>query len=136
MQQNTSFLVVLLSFFSRMPTFFHEKFTHKNRNNNNNEYFERLTRRGPKRLHVLYKYILSKFNAYNMNAHTHARTHRLAHARNRETIGDKIIAIHAHFFRDLYAKLRAPWFSSVTPIFFGDVRMKRGKSAHNAVMSP
>ena len=26
-------------------------------NNNNNEYLERLTRRGPKRLHVLYKYI-------------------------------------------------------------------------------
>ena len=32
--------------------------------NNNNEYLERLTRTGPKRLHVLYKYILSKFNAY------------------------------------------------------------------------
>ena len=47
-----------------------------NSNNNNNEYLERLTRTGPKRLHVLYKYILSKFNAYNINAHTHARTHR------------------------------------------------------------
>ena len=44
-------------------------------NNNDNEYLQRLTRTGPKRLHVLYKYILSKFNAYNMNAHTH----RLAH---------------------------------------------------------
>ena len=43
--------------------------------NTNNEYLERLTRTGPKRLHVLYKYILSKFNAYNMNAHAHARTH-------------------------------------------------------------
>ena len=31
--------------------------------NNNNDYLERLTRTGPKRLHVLYKYILSKFNA-------------------------------------------------------------------------
>ena len=41
---------------------------------------ERLTRTGPKRLHVLYKYILSKFNAYNMNAHTHTHTHRLAYA--------------------------------------------------------
>ena len=51
--------------------------------NNNNEYLERLTLTGPKRLHVLYKYTLSKFNAYNMNAYTHARTHthRLAHAR-------------------------------------------------------
>ena len=38
--------------------------------NNNNEYLERLTRAGPKRLHDLYKYILSKFNAHNMNAHT------------------------------------------------------------------
>ena len=28
---------------------------------NNNEYLERLTRTGPQRLHVLYKYILSKF---------------------------------------------------------------------------
>ena len=43
--------------------------------NNNNEYLERLTRTGPKRLHVLYKHILSKFSAYNMNARTHARTH-------------------------------------------------------------
>ena len=53
--------------------------------NNNNEYLERLTRTGPKRLHALYKYILSKFNAYNMNARTHTRTHtqRLTHARTR-----------------------------------------------------
>ena len=36
-------------------------------NNNNNEYLERLARTGPKRLHALYKYILSNFNAYNMN---------------------------------------------------------------------
>ena len=49
-------------------------------NNNNNEYLEHLTRTGPKRLHVLFKYILSKFNACNINAHTHARTQRLAHA--------------------------------------------------------
>ena len=47
-------------------------------NNNNNEYLERLTRTGPKRLHVLYKYILSKFNAHT-HAHTHARTHRDSH---------------------------------------------------------
>ena len=51
--------------------------------NNNNEYLERLTRTGPKRLHVLYKYILSKFNVYNMNAHTRTHTHRIAHARTR-----------------------------------------------------
>ena len=57
------------------------------RDNNNNddddEYLERLTRTGPKRLHVLYKYILSKFNAFNMNAHTHARTHRDSHTHAR-----------------------------------------------------
>ena len=29
-------------------------------NNNNNEYLERLTRTGPKRLHVLYKYVFVK----------------------------------------------------------------------------
>ena len=33
---------------------------------------ERLTRTGPKRLHTLYMYVLSKCNAYNMNTHTHA----------------------------------------------------------------
>ena len=43
--------------------------------NNNNEYFERLTRLGPKHLHILYKYILSKFNAYNMTVHTRTHTH-------------------------------------------------------------
>ena len=42
---------------------------------NNNEYLERLTRTGPKRLHILYKYILSKFNAYSMNLHTHTHMH-------------------------------------------------------------
>ena len=44
-----------------------------------NQYLERLTRTGPKRLHVLYKYILSKFNAYNMNAHTHMHAHTHTH---------------------------------------------------------
>ena len=47
-------------------------------NNNNNDYLERLTHTGPKRLHVLYKYILWKFNAYNMNAHMHAHTQTTA----------------------------------------------------------
>ena len=54
-----------------------------NNNNNNNECLERLTRTGPKRLHVLYKYILSKFNAYKMNVHTHARTHTDSHTHAR-----------------------------------------------------
>ena len=36
---------------------------------NNNEYLERLTRTGPKRLRILYKYIvLSKFNAVLVTA--------------------------------------------------------------------
>ena len=50
--------------------------------NNNNEYLdlECLTSMGPKCLHIFYKYILSKFNAYNMNAHTRIHTHRLARA--------------------------------------------------------
>ena len=48
-------------------------------NNNNNDYLERLTRTGPKRLHVLYKLTLSKVNAYNMNAHTHTHTHAHTH---------------------------------------------------------
>ena len=50
---------------------------------NNNDYLERLTRSGPKRLHVLYKYILSKFNAYNMKAHTHTHAHTQTHTRTR-----------------------------------------------------
>ena len=47
-------------------------------NNNNNEYLEHLTHTGAKRLHILFKYILSKFNVYNMNAHarTHTHTHQ------------------------------------------------------------
>ena len=51
--------------------------------NNNNEYLERLTHTGPKRLHVLYKYILSKFNVYNMNAHTHTYAHTDSHTHTR-----------------------------------------------------
>ena len=47
-------------------------------NNNNNEYLERLTRTGPKRLHVLYKYIFVKIqNSIHttwMHAHMHAHT--------------------------------------------------------------
>ena len=52
-----------------------------NANNNNNEYLERLIRTAPKRLHVLYKYTLSKFNANNMNARARAQTHTHTHAR-------------------------------------------------------
>ena len=54
-----------------------------NNNNNNNEYLQCLTHAGCERLHVLYKYILSKFNAYNMNAHTHMHAHIQAHTRTR-----------------------------------------------------
>ena len=55
--------------------------SNQNFNNISNEYLERLSRTGPKSLPILYKYILSKFNAYNMNAHTHTctRTHRRTH---------------------------------------------------------
>ena len=51
--------------------------------NNNNEYLECPTHTGPKRLHVLCKYILSEFNTYNMNVHTCTHIHRLAHAHTR-----------------------------------------------------
>ena len=52
-------------------------------NNNNNEYLERLTRTGPKCLHVLYKYIFVKIQCIqhecthtdsHMHAHTHTQT--------------------------------------------------------------
>ena len=39
-------------------------------NHNNHEYLQRLTCTGPNRLHILGKYRLSKFRAYNINAHT------------------------------------------------------------------
>ena len=51
-------------------------------NNNNNEYLERPTRTGPKRLHVLYKYIFVKIQCIQHECtHTRTHTHRLAHAR-------------------------------------------------------
>ena len=50
-------------------------------NNNNNEYLERLTRTGPKRLHVLYKYIFVKIQCVQHECtHTRMHTHRLADA--------------------------------------------------------
>ena len=53
-------------------------------NNNNNEYLERLTRTGPKRLHVLYKYIFVKIQCIQHGCnHTRTHTHRLAHERMR-----------------------------------------------------
>ena len=49
-------------------------------NNNNNEYLERLTHTGPKRLHVLYKYIFVKIQCIqHERKHTRMHTHRLAH---------------------------------------------------------
>ena len=52
--------------------------------NNNNEYFERLTHTDPKRLHVLYKYILVKIQCLqHESTHTRTHKHRLAHARTR-----------------------------------------------------
>ena len=58
---------------------------------NNNEYLECLTCTGPKRLHILYEYILSKFNAYNMNAHTHPHTHT-----HTETCTCMCVLMHTH----------------------------------------
>ena len=52
-----------------------------NNSNNNNEYLEHLTCTGSKRLHVLYKYTLSKFNAcMHTHMHTHTDSHTHAHA--------------------------------------------------------
>ena len=50
-------------------------------NNNNNEYLQRLTRTGPKRLHVLYKYIIIVKIQRIQHECTHKRTHthRLAY---------------------------------------------------------
>ena len=43
---------------------------------NNNEYLERLTRTGPKRLHVHYKYIFVKIQCTQHECtHTHMHTH-------------------------------------------------------------
>ena len=55
-------------------------------NNNNNEYLERLTRTGPKCLHVLYKYIFVKIQCIqhecthtDSHMHAHTRTHTHTH---------------------------------------------------------
>ena len=77
-----------------------------NNNNNNNEYLERLTRTGPQLLHILHKYILSKFNAYNMNAHAHTHTcrhtHRLTHA-----LTDSHTCTHIHTYIHTHTHTRA-----------------------------
>ena len=44
-------------------------------NNNDNEYLERPTRTGPKRLDTLYKYCQNSTHATSAKAHTHTHTH-------------------------------------------------------------
>ena len=51
--------------------------------NNNNEYLERLTRTGPKRLHVLYKYVIILKIQRIQHECTHKRTHAHAHTQTR-----------------------------------------------------
>ena len=73
--------------------------------NDNNEDLERLTNAGPKRLHVLYKYILSKFTAYNINTHTHAhaytqtRAHTHVHTHTHK---------HTHTYTNTYTQTHTP----------------------------
>ena len=52
-------------------------------NNNNDEYLQRLTRTGPKRLHVLYKYIYIVKIQRIQHECTHARTHTDLHTHAR-----------------------------------------------------
>ena len=80
--------------------------------NNNNEYLECRTRTGPKRLHVLYKYILSKFNAYNMNAHTHmhAHTHTPVAYQGNET-EEKVFKKRKVFKEDLKELTEVEWWT-------------------------
>ena len=78
-KQKTTFLFFIFDIcFSRPTPIYHrfranyhgDKIIQSNlREAINNVYLERLTRTGPKRLHILYMYILSKFNAYNTNTH-------------------------------------------------------------------
>ena len=87
--------------------------------NNNNEYLERLTRTGSKRLHILYKYILSKINAYNMNAHTHTRMHTDSHTHTHQSHISHQPTLTAHtwlmgwckssFFVEFYLPSCFPW---------------------------
>ena len=70
---------VLLFCFSQYHHSQHQGQGHQNQfmlYNNNNKYLERLTCTGPKRLHVLYKYILVKIQCIQHECtHTHACTH-------------------------------------------------------------
>ena len=52
---------------------------------NNNEYLERPTRTGPKRLHVLYKYKIQCIQHGCARAHTHTHTHTHTHKHARPT---------------------------------------------------
>ena len=65
-----------------------------NTNNNNNEYLERLTCTGPKRLHVLYKYIFVKIQCIQhectrTQTHTRMRTHTQYRRRGKTTIREQ-----------------------------------------------
>ena len=67
------------------------------------EYLERLTRTGPRRLHVLFKYILSKFSAYNMNAHAHTQTRTRTH-KHTHTHQSQIRAIRTMSLKTRFSK--------------------------------
>ena len=74
--------------------------TETERNNNNNEYLKRLTRTGPKRLHVLYKYIVKIQRIQHlMHTHTHAHTHTKT-KRQRETKTDRQTDRHRQTSRE------------------------------------
>ena len=80
-----------------------------NVNNNNVEYLERLTRIGPKRLHVLYKDIFVKIQCVQYEC-THA--HRLANSRTRahantHTHTHTHARTHAHTYTHSHTRARA-----------------------------
>ena len=83
-----------------------------NNNNNINEYFvERPTSTGPKRLHVLYKYILSKFNIQHECTHTRTHTHtrtRTAARAHTHTVTLSLLHTHTHTHTN-QSHIRANW---------------------------
>ena len=77
---------------------------------NNNEYLERLTRTGPKRLHVLYRHILLHTTWMNTHRLAHARTHTHAHTHTHTHTHTRTHArTHAHSYPRCLIIIMIPW---------------------------
>ena len=80
--------------------------------NNNNEYLECLSHPGPKHVHILYKYLLSKFSTHNMNTHTHTHTCMHTHTKHVHTHTHTPAAYQGNGAEEKVFKKRKIWNAS------------------------